>query len=380
MNNPSAKLITYIFGFYLGISPIYWIPFIPVNVIFVLKLSLLGLVAFASFLSVISARRIIFPGGAKLFFLMAIFIVLTLLGFYKGNLEDSIYASQTAILIFSFILITSNLINKISPYKIIKVSVSTFTFLSICSLGFMYLNPDFQSPLNEQLSIINTGFGGSRNSWSPAISFFIPYVISSGLFSKRFLIFSFIALFANQVLVVGRSGILATISSSVIKVLADKSLIKILLYSSIVFVFAILISQNLDYFRLTGDVSSLSSGRDIVFIDAMKSIATNFFTGIGFGNRISYESDLIIHIEIIRMVFENGIFYGLAGLLIVLFGLSAGWKKFRSGENISKSAFLCLISGIVVGLFEPFVVFGNFYNSSLWWFSFCIVVSNKKWD
>lgn len=377
--NYSIKPFELMFSIYVGMGPIYWIPWVNLNMLNVFKFTLFVFIIIFPLFQKITFRSFQFPGGKNIFLLFAIFFFLSLPGLVVGDLNFSIYKLQNEVQILFFIYACGFLIKREKIKYVAYLSVRIFICLGIISLLLMLIVPGYVSPLNSELTLSQTGLGGSRTGWSPSIALFIPWLYAgSGVLSGYMIWVAVIAMLGNQVLVAGRTGMIAAILPLLFYGLFRKNIkifLMVLVFLLIILLFAF---NNLELLRLgvggfssRSDLDDLSTGRIEVYIDALKIIYENPFVGIGPG----FAEFGAVHNVILRAAVEGGIPYALSLVALISVALYRGWKGMGNKNWFVVSAFLTVLSGVVSSMFEPVGMLGSFNNSSFWWFCFAICVS-----
>lgn len=373
-----------IFAIYVGTGPVYWFPWMGNYLIGILKIILFLSIVIWPFLQKISIDRLQFPGGRRIFLLMIIFFLLSIPGMLIGDLDSSIYRFTNIIQIFSFVYACGFLIKRKTIEYVVFLSVRIFAFFCFISFALIVFVPDYVSPLNDGLHLADTGLGGSRTSWSPAIALFVPWIYSGvGVFGGYVILLVAVAMLGNQVLVAGRTGMVASVLPFLFYGIFRKN-IKFLFFVLIIFSLIILFAiNNLELLRLNSgglgsrdDLNELSSGRVELIFGALGEIYNNPFMGAGSG----VSSFGGVHNEILRAAVEGGIPYALSLAAVIFVALYRGWKGVVNKNWFIAAAFLTVLSGVVSSMFEPAGLLGSFNNFTFWWlcFSICVSTSSTK--
>ena len=378
----------YIFAFFISLGPIFWLPNVPPALFFYLKNTLLIVLFFYSICFFINEKKMSFPGGISVFlpllFMLKILFIYYIFGDNRKTLIDIINLFQ--ILIF---LISSNvIINKNKIFLVLKIATNIILFFVLFSLiCFLYV-PYETNPLNNDLMLIQTGFGGSRTGWSPSIGLFIPLVY---LFYNN-IIFMYIIM-SSQIITGGRAGFFTAIL--ILPLLLYFKNTKILLYS---FIFSLLILSYVAYYYInfeildsrildfvlnfdTSNVDSLSTGRLSLFLNSINSLSNSPLIGYGYLKSFVGED---VHNVFVKNWLYYGFFYFLLSVYLVLLPFIFLIKNIYFNKNVSHKIFfkiliLVLAYGLIIGLLEPSIIFGNFNTFNVWWFCYAILVS-KKYD
>jgi O-antigen ligase len=379
------KLYAAAFALFLGTGPIYWAPIVGAKSIGLMKAALYGASMLWPLLYVKPSARFNFPGGEKVFFLLMIFFGFSLPGILQGKSDEAIYRLQNNFQILSLVVLTGILMSRQKVEIVVGLAVKIFAAFCCISLLLMFVIPDYPSPLNEELSFSQTGFGGSRTSWSPAIALYLPWLYAWVAVPGIITWFGLIGMVGNQVMVAGRTGLVAAIIPFLVYGISRRS------YKSVFFTIIILggaylfAINNLELLRLDSggfksaqDLSELSSGRTDQYSLGFDAIRKSPIVGMGFGQVTFGEANMYIHNVILRFAAECGIPSALSILGIFWIGLIRGWRGVLDKNSFVTSAFLTLLSGVIGSFFEPFAMFGSFYSSALWWVSFAICVAYKR--
>lgn len=375
----------FIFAFYVGMGPIYWFPTVPEYFISFIKSCAYLFIVIYPILRMVHSSKFYFPGGETVFILMLAFFVFSIPGMIIGNSNDSLYRLQNTLQIIFFVQACGYLINQKLIVHVVKLAIYLFCLFCTFSLLFMIFNPKYISPLNSGLSIFETGFGGSRTSWSPAISLYIPWLYSSNMFILFFSVVFSLIMTTNQVFVAGRTGIIATLIPFFSWGIISKKG-KIFLFTTFILsIYIFYALNNREKFRIIkggfmsrADLDDFSTGRWEQYVAAIGAIGESPFLGQGFGEILYEGKRWLIHNAILKAAAESGIFYATAILCIFLIAMHRGLKCIGINNKIYFSAFLTICAGVISSMFEPGFMFGSFNNSCFWWVCFSICVSRNS--
>ncbi|WP_274449885.1 O-antigen ligase family protein [Aeromonas caviae] len=371
------------FAIYLGLSPIYWLPFVPPVFFTVLKHSLFMYIAVYSVLIFYRSNVLSFTGSVFVFLTLVVmfFIVLTFLLF--GDNESNLTAVINILQIILFIIASRVLIKIEKVFYVLKFSVWLLSFFVLLSVVLMKLMPLTVNPFNDQLYLISTGFTGARTGWAPSIGLFFPFLL---MFTSSYIVV--ILYLYSQVLTGGRAGFYISILTLPIIVFIENSLkfkVRFLLIFILSVVMVILYLP--DYFAESrvvqslmnkADVDDFSSGRVSLLSNAWESIMKSPFLGNALYSDFSGGG---VHNVFVKGWLYYGFLYFISSVLIVLYGfyrfsIRIFKVKNKHDKKFLYILFLVLLSGFVVGLVEPSIIFGNFTTFSVWWLCFTLVVSN----
>lgn len=371
------------FAVFLGLSPIYWLPFVPPVFFTVLKNSLFMYIAVYSILIFYRGKVLSFTGSVFVFFTLVVmfFIVLTFLLF--GDNESSLIAVINILQIILFIIASRVLIKIEKVFYVLKFSVWVLSFFVLLSVVLMTLMPLTVNPFNDKLYLISTGFTGARTGWTPSIGLFFPFLL---MFTSSYIVV-FLYLY-SQVLTGGRAGFYISILTLPIIVFIENSLKFKVRFLLIVILSVVMVILYLpDYFTEFRVVQSLmnkadaddfSSGRVSLLSNAWESIMKSPFLGNAMYSDFSGSG---VHNVYVKGWLYYGFLYFISSVLIVLYGFYRfSIRIFKAKNKHDKKflyiLFLVLLSGFVMGLVEPSIIFGNFTTFSVWWLCFTLVVSN----
>ena len=197
------------FGLYLGLSPIYWFPYIDPSYFTIVKYCLFIFICFFSIL--FSSRSgsglvIRIPSRYVIFFSILVMFLMAFIPFLLGSNTNNINTLINLFQILLFLVASKTVIQLGKVFYVIKISLYVISFFVCLSVFLMLWRPLILNPINNELFLIDTAFGGLRTSWSPAIGLFIPLLL---LFFSSIVVV-FIYLF-SQLLTGGRSGFFLSI-------------------------------------------------------------------------------------------------------------------------------------------------------------------------
>ena len=380
------NLFPIIFSLYLGLSPVFWMPFISPFFFTILKSALFVIIALFSVLSSLSnlsSGILNFKGKALVFFTLTFMLSLILLFIMFGDNDSNFVSFVNILQILLFIISSRILIKAKKVYFTLRLSVWILSFFVFLSVVLMLLIPLTVSPFNEQLHLINTGFGGARTGWTPSIGLFVPFLLM--LTNSHVLILIYLY---SQMLTGGRAGFYLSLLVIPAIFLIEKSvwynIMMLVLLCIAVILLAIYMPEYFTEFRVfsslldAGNSDKFSSGRLTLLMDAWGTIRQSPFLGSGMYSQFE---GIGVHNVFIKGWLFYGLIYFLLSILIVFYGLyKAGIRAFISKRKQDKKMmfilFLVLFSGFCIGLIEPSIIFGNFNTFSLWWFCFTLAISN----
>ena len=288
--------------------------------------------------------------------------------------------------IIIFLMATKIVVKFKKVYFVLKNGVWIISFFVILSVFFILTDPFLTNPMGSDLVIINTGFGDSRTGWGPSIGLFLPFLLFfSGNLS---LIFMFVV---SQILTGGRTAFYLSLLAIPIVVYIEKSFkIKLKLIATLSIaslIMSLYFPSLLDDLRVIDslsnkegfDLDNFSSGRIGRLQDAWVSIIESPFLGRGFYRSFVGEG---VHNVFVKNWVYYGFVYFLLSVTLTVYILVRSLKKIKNSNNLLDKRFFSLIflvlsSGVLIGMVEPSIIFGNFNTFSIWWFCFALSASDK---
>lgn len=380
----NKKIYILCFAIYLGLSPIYWIPYVSPFYFEILKSSLfVYIVIFGVLFSIKNMNnfKLKFPGGGFVFYTLIVMFFVVLPYYFKGDNKNNFITLINLLQIILFLIASRVVLHYGKVYFVIKYSLIVLSFFVILSVFLMLLMPFVTNPFNDKLHLFQTGFGGARTGWSPSIGLFIPFIL---MFSSSFLLL-FVYLF-SQMITGGRAGFYLSVLAVPIMLSLEKTWrIYLRFMFFIIVIFLILYIYNPSYFdsfrvfeSLKGSESleDFSSGRGVRLQAAWFSIFNSPF--LGNAMHASFEGDNVHNVFIKGWVYY-GFIYFVSSILIVFYIFLKWLKKFKNSNLTDKDFLIILLiilsTGVLAGMVEPSIIFGNFTTFSIWWFSFALVSS-----
>lgn len=380
-----ASSLAILVSVFVSIGPIYWAPFLPLPILNAVKIALFALIILIAILRTRSITAFYFPGGKTVFFILAGILLLSLPGYFLSDFTSWIYRIQSILQVILF-MYCCGVLAKDNELEITALYAARIFFVfSFASLVAMLTVPNFVSPLNEGLTLENTGFGGSRTGWSPTIAVFLPWAYATQLTTSVISLLIVAAMISNQFIVQGRTGIVAVILTFLCWGIFTRRMKIIFAGGSIIAGIAIFSILNQDQIRIdTQDLSSwegidvLSTGRLQQYIYAMDLLIQHPLTGIGVDKFMYGDAAWNLHNEPLKLAIESGVSVLILMLLLMLFAIRRGVRAFRSNNGMKAAAVLTIISANVITLFEPEVFFGSFNKGAFIWLCFAICVTTNR--
>lgn len=374
------------FAIYLGLSPIYWLPYVaPIFFIVVKNFLFIYILLCGLYFSIRNNKQfeIKIPGGYPIFFILIFMFFLVLPNFLFGNNENNFNTLMNLIQIIFFLIASRFIVYYKKVSFVIRLSLLVLSVFVVLSVLLMLTLPLEVNPYNEDLTLLETGFGGVRTGWTPSIGLFIPFIL---MFSKSYILL-LIYLF-SQMLTGGRAGFYLSILAVPLLVFIERSWrIKTRFIFIIVIIFLGLYIYNPSYFEsfrvftsLSGgeDADDFSSGRISLINEAWSSIMNSPF--LGNSMHASFAGDNVHNVFLKGWVYY-GLSYFVCSILAIFYIFLIWIKRFKRLKIYNDKKFfiillIILLSGFFVGMVEPSIIFGNFTNFSIWWFVFALVASD----
>lgn len=381
------RLFVIAFSLYLGLSPIYWFPYVPPITFGLIKYLLFGFICTYALIfnfQVGSKSKFNVPGGNIFLFLTLGMLAIVFLTFVLGDNQSNLNMVINFFQILLFVIATGALISMNQVLNVIRLSLNILSCFVVLSVIFMFVIPFTLNPFNSELFLIDTGFGGLRTGWSPAIGLFVPFI---------FYIYGSIILLSiyllSQVLTGGRAGFYVSVISLLPLFYTQRgwqfktrfltilffSILTLLVYNPS-FLSGLRVFDTLSESK---DLDTLSTGRVSLFMDAWQSILNNPILGNAVNSTFLGEE---VHNVFIKGWVYYGIFYFIFSILLVIYILILCFYKIKySKGKVNRQFFiaatLVIFYGILIGMVEPQIIYGNFTNFSIWWFVFALIASKS---
>lgn len=381
------RLFVIAFSLYLGLSPIYWFPYVPPITFGLIKYLLFGFICTYALIfnfQVGSKSKFNIPGGNIFLFLTLGMLAIVFLTFVLGDNQSNLNMVINFFQILLFVIATGALISMNQVLNVIRLSLNILSCFVVLSVIFMFVIPFTLNPFNSELFLIDTGFGGLRTGWSPAIGLFVPFI---------FYIYGSIILLSiyllSQVLTGGRAGFYVSVISLLPLFYTQRgwqfktrfltilffSILTLLVYNPS-FLSGLRVFDTLSESK---DLDTLSTGRVSLFMDAWQSILNNPILGNAVNSTFLGEE---VHNVFIKGWVYYGIFYFIFSILLVIYILILCFYKIKySKGKVNRQFFiaatLVIFYGILIGMVEPQIIYGNFTNFSIWWFVFALIASKS---
>lgn len=389
-----------LWGTYLSLGPVYWLPYIGEDMLGIIKAVLIGLCVISSVVLAIQKNELSFPKGQFGIIGYVAIVFISVPGFFQaGDIDivirrfmDINYGFITLWSIYLYYICTGG---KTFPFTF-ACSILSLLCILIISSSLAHM-PDWRPPaIFKNYHLSDAGFGALRTGWSNGISFFTVAMFFSAIkiklttTNKQYFKSGFKALtiVGAQLVVAGRAGLLASITGMFI--VFWKSAPKMAKYTMPVLVLAALIAVvvegNLDkHLRLnrleTGKNSELSmdkldhfsAGRITTYMYGIDKWLESPLFGHGFG-QVDVIKGHEIHNLWLRLLAEAGpalpIFFFLGIVNIIRHAIKV--TKNTQIEDKQEQTKLIILSvivlqGLLISFLEPRMLLGSFQNCAIWW-------------
>ena len=385
-------------GTYLGLSPVYWWPNVPVAIFAGGKFCLVFLVVIFIWSIAMTKRDIPFPGGVLGIAGLFLLLVLSVSGIAQSEESEAFLRIKDYLL--SFIMMWTCYYYQRMNRDISKVFyfagliIAIHCAIVICSkvMGF----PRWSGPKGfyaPELWI--SGFTGLRTGWSDGGALFVPvlagYFLGTGKigFLKRVIaLLGVISIIGSQIVVAGKAGILASITGIMLLLLVSGKKKYLVVYLVVLAIVAIGVrgymykAVHIENYKSQrnsfGKLDKFSAGRVSGDIMALKSALEQPLQGYGFREVLG--SHVEIHNLWLRMWIESGLLLplGFAYIVFRIYRTSSALSRKTAGrDTISCNSMevdpLCyygrvvIFSGILISMFEPRFLLGSFQQCAIWW-------------
>ena len=384
---------------YLGLAPVYWLPFVDPVFVRAGKGILLVLALIVWFMGrpasgLVLPRGLLGPAG---FVGLAVLAVPGMYQAWELSLAVEFLVDVALSALFVWLLFSMQM----KGHDTFRVFVAGMAILSVFAVfpvaSALFGVPMFQSPF-DQAPFRSTGFGAGRTGWANALSLYVPIALASVLIDKRRArkaLTSLVAIVMAQVVSGGRAGLLLSLFSIALFVAlcGSRRMRAVVVTLVVIATLTILLSGALrgiavlaaaDQLRL-GDargrvtfqlLDALTSYRLRGYVAAVELIAERPLAGYGFDSvRIrvpTLDHDVEIHNVWLKFAVYCGVLFPLYLLFMVLAVMRPAIRTARESEDSKRRTVvtaysLVLLSGVGITLVEPAALVGSFQNSALWW-------------
>lgn len=379
---------------YIGLSPVYWWPFIPAEVFYYFKFTLVAL-AVITVISVSAQRSSLsIPHGYSGIIGFLIIFFAAVPGLIQGERMGSLIFIKDISLgftmmwaIYLYVQVNEN-IWYILYFSAIIVALHCVLVTSSAAIGI----PNWQAPADIRASeltadLMVSGFSTLRTGWSQGVALFLPIFLVAFWRSpvKRFLerLCIFVlssAIVLSQFIVAGRAGILASmIQIFVIGTLMRRFFTSAGMLAIIIAVVSFnpqIVQEHLRFGRLDDGrphgLDRFSAGRVSSGIESLQwAMESPLF---GHGIKTGRWDGPEIHNLWLRLWVDAGIFLPAAFAVLVAVFLGKAAVLYRRSEEerdgqyeVAIASIAIFIGGVTISFFSPATLLGAFQNSAVWW-------------
>lgn len=381
----SHILYAWLFAVFVGIGPVYWFPFVPVALLEGFKIALYLSIVLPPILVSLIRGGVYFPGGKVSVYLFFSFALISVPAILQGAPDAAAYRAQSVLQVLLFLHAAGYLISLGMVEYVLKRAVGVFLLFASASLLFIAFIPGYQSPLNDALFVVQTGLGGSRTGWSPSMAIYLPWLYSSQFFGFGISIFGGLVLLGNQVIVAGRTGMVATVIPFLVWGFLTRRAKNLIIVALLIILAGFYIFENLDLLRLNvggfqsrSSLDELSTGRMGQYFEGIDAIWNRPFLGYGVGVLKFGEGRWTLHNEFLKIAVEGGLFYLAILLAILALAVKRGVADVARFNSVKLASLLTVLAGVVAAMFEPEVLFGSFNKASFWWLCYSVCISRNS--
>lgn len=399
-SRPATKLgiVGLIWVLYLGTAPVYWLPFVSPELMSLVKhLTIYTAVGVTAVVAFTSGRLTLPWGLAGLagFLLVAIASMPAVAG---SEFQIALYRmtdlAYAAIAFTSFFILAKSGYDITKLMKLATVIIALFCLISLLgalSPAYAWRQPAMIGPFD----VTQAGFGGLRTGWSNGTALYVPFAFLWCLNRRGRLslvgclvaVAIVLSIVASQYMVGGRAGLLASMVSLVVLahylIPAGKRTVGYVVVALVVVTLSgPAVYQHLRLDRLMQDsgevgidtLDHFSANRITTYLFALEMMVERPLTGHGFGKANIGEHE--IHNVWLKHGAEGGILLLMAELLLVFKILFPTPRRSHStGMRYAPPPvnqpyvylWATLLSGFVISMLEPGMLFGSFQVGAVWW-------------
>lgn len=426
------RFVSMLWGIYLGISPIYWLPAIAPDKLRVVKFLLIGSAVVFTWLGAMKRGEFRIPKGIFGPAGFAAIMVASVFGFYQaadGDLLKPFLDFSMAFLMFwSFSsFYTQDTKRGVEALVLGAVLLAGFCVVTVSS--FLVNIPSWHPPpMYDCRNLSECGFGAKRTGWSNGVALFLPLLFLI-VVQQRVRVRDYIcagvmgvAIVFSQFIVAGRGGLLASLVGAaviVFRIFPRKvSIPFIVLMPTCALILTTMFgasglmdnAENPNTSREEADLAShlrfdrlengidydtlnhFSAGRIESMRLALGVAREHPLIGVGFGKAVWGGEE--VHNLWLRLQVEAGILLPSVFLMFVLrvvLLLRREWRMAKDalhhgrqpGDMVrhQKTATILLVvlaQGIVISMFEPNALIGSFQATAVWWAALGVAVGATR--
>jgi hypothetical protein len=375
-------------GIYIGLSSIYWLPGIGLELFQKLKLIFLFLVILILvFRLARQYKTLIMPNRLWGFGVFLFLLVLSVPYLFLSTPKESIYYLLTFSSSFVFLWLMSWLVFYGMPYQlVIKVAAVVFFMMVIMHIFISSYWAEYLSPYLDStgayVKFISASFSGSRTSWglSLVMTFPLYYFVSftkTGKSPYLFLLMFYLVFLYSAFLINSRSAIVGLTLLFLFFIYYHSKKISFLMLAIILILSFVYFDVVVNSLRIkdANSLDTISSGRLEIIKEAWRIFLQNPLLGTGSELAGSGGTWLVegrhIHLTPLRLMVEFGIFYMLVFYIMILLSFYKQKKSILQQGALSKilvrSTMGVIIGGIWIGMVEPIGIHGAFNSNLLFW-------------
>ena len=389
-NNYLFVISKYFMSIYLGLSCIYWLPYLDTFLLENIKAFILAVSLISFWIFILGNKLDRLPANHFNLTTYFLLIIFACPGFIQSELFIGLKKFFDISIGFLFIY-TFYLFEKQdnSGFKILLSSFRIFSFfifihVFICFTGIINLSPP---SIHGFLDFSEVGFNFSRTGWSNSVALFFCFFFFY-VHNKKNTYFLIIICLFSQYLSGGRLGLLSSIIILLLYTANSsgkgRNLFFIMMFSPFIVYFLDfiiihlridrLLGNNLDFYSLNYFTANRLHGD---WLGILK-ILENPFLGHGFKNvnllnDISFRGE--IHNVWIKLGTESGVLLPSIFLYKCIKILYDYYKNLN--DNSTVVLYLIIVCGVIQSMFEPNVLIGSFQNSAIWWATLGVLLVRK---
>lgn len=351
-------------------SPIYFLPFLPIPLVYGIKYIMFLSLFLGSLISTFKIRKV----TAQLTLMLIFSFMPALVGDF----------SESWIVCFHYIAIFSLLGININTIKNLRIKKSDYLLLytvySLPLLQFIGIL-DISGPLEEEnIPFFVSGLTFKSTGWSNALAMLIGFILYSQKDRQHVYTMPLILiLWISQLISGGRMGFLMSLLILMFFLSKKKygKLIIVLLTVICLGIFWRMSEEIAILFRIGDTLTSTSSNRyDQYLLFPVIIREMGVFYGHGFGGSMMYFGVLEFHNAFIRTLIDFGMVHFLAVVLFTFYPLRKLWRLLIRGRV--DMVHVILLSGILVMLVEPRMIWGNLLPGVIWIYFWRLCVEEIK--
>jgi O-antigen ligase len=395
------------------VAPFYWIPGISIRIFLYFKDFILLSFMYIGMIYILKRKNFLLPKDIWFFFLILVCLIPSII--FSMNPTHSIYEflPQVFLPIVFFFIVYNLLVSMKQVRYLIWVGILPSVINSIFLLLNAYdILPHINYP--DLFSFSSRGFAGftfRRTALGAYLALVLPLMVALTIEKIRrrnylkggSLIFGVFIVSLTLLSSLCRAGIISA-SAGVMFVLSfENEKKRYILFRCLFGLFFVLMvgvmfkEQIFSCFRISSNIGEATAGRVYLWQAAWRVGQDNFFTGVGLGkfgdlyaqNFSSVFPDRYVTVKsphnlYLKYFSEGGILAVLA-LFVFVFCISKkslktllSIKLYRSDRILICGFIGSLLSGLLLSLFSPGIIFGTFYLNILWWFSLVVLFKFQR--